>query len=78
MINKQYYKTLYAIVGKYGLQSTSYNPHYMIYKNKKNAEKRLEKLKRLYANYKVGLLKDLAEHLRIVEYKLVEDNTDEQ
>lgn len=77
MINKQYYKTLYAIAGKYYLQTTSYNPHYMIYRNRKNAEKALEKLKRLYANYKIGLLRDLAEHLRIVEYRLVEGNTND-
>lgn len=73
----KHYKTLYAIAGKYNLQSTSYNSHYMIYKNKKNAEKALEKLKNRYHRYSMSIFKDLAECLRIVEYRLVEDNTDE-
>ena len=74
----KHYETLYAIAGKYNLQHTRYNRHYMIYRNKKNAEKALENLKNRYRRYSMGIFKDLAEYLRIVEYRLVEDDTNEQ
>lgn len=64
-------KSLYAIANKYWLESTRYNPHYKIYKSKKVAEKNVNKLKEKYS--KSMFLKRLADEVKVVEYRLVED-----
>lgn len=64
-------KSLYAIANKYWLESTRYNPHYRIYKSKKVAEKNTNKLKEKYS--KSIFLKRLADEVKVVEYRLVED-----
>lgn len=64
-------KSLYAIANKYWLESTRYNPHYKIYKSKKVAEKNANKLKEKYT--KSMFLKRLADEVKVVEYRLVED-----
>lgn len=62
-------KILYAIAyDDNWLQSTSYNSHYMIYRNRKNAEKALEKIKRKYSRSIVPLFRNAANKMRIVEY----------
>ena len=64
-------KSLYAIANRYWLESTSYNPHYKIYRYKKVAEKNANKLKEKYS--KSIFLKRLADEVKVVEYRLVED-----
>lgn len=64
-------KSLYAIADRYWLERTSYNSHYKIYKSKKVAEKNANKLKEKYS--KSIYLKILADGVKIVEYRLVED-----
>lgn len=44
-------KVLYGIATEYWLTSTSYNPHYRIYKSKKIAEKNANKIKEKYSKY---------------------------
>lgn len=64
-------KSLYAIANRYLLERTSYNPHYKIYRYKKVAEKNANKLKEEYS--KSIFLKRLADEVKVVEYRLVED-----
>lgn len=64
-------KSLYAITNEYRLESTRYNSHYRIYKSKKVAEKNANKLKEEYS--KSIFLKRLADEVKVVEYRLVED-----
>lgn len=64
-------KSLYAIATRYWLESTRYNPHYKIYRYKKVAEKNANKLKEKYS--KSIFLKRLADEVKVVEYRLVED-----
>ena len=66
-------KTLYGIKWKYGLKSTSFNSHYMIYKSKKVAERNANKIRDKYLKSKMEIIQSLADYVKVVEYKLVED-----
>lgn len=63
-------KALYGVATEYWLLSTSYNPHYRIYKSKKIAEKNVKNIKEKYLRY--GMI-GIANTIKVVEYKLVED-----
>lgn len=63
-------KVLYGVATEYWLTSTSYNPHYRIYKSKKIAEKNANKIKEKYLKY--GMI-GIANTIKVIEYKLVED-----
>lgn len=63
-------KTLYGVATKYWLTSTSYNPHYRIYKSKKIAEKNAKNIKEKYL--KLGMI-SITNTIKVVEYRLVED-----
>lgn len=62
--------TLYGVATEYWLTSTSYNPHYRIYKSKKIAEKNAKNIKEKYLKY--GMI-GVASTIKVVEYRLVED-----
>lgn len=62
--------TLYGVATEYWLISTSYNPHYRIYKSKKIAEKNARNIKEKYLKYGMN---SVANTIKIVEYRLVED-----
>lgn len=66
-------KALYGIKWKYGLESTSFNPHYMIYKSKKVAERNASKIRDKYLKSNIKFLRNLADYTEVVEYRLVED-----
>lgn len=63
-------KALYGVATEYWLTSTSYNPHYKIYKSKKIAEKNARNMKEKYLKYGMN---SLADTIKVVEYRLVED-----
>lgn len=62
--------TLYGVATEYWLTSTSYNPHYRIYKSKKIAEKNAKNIKEKYLKYGMN---GIANTIKVVEYRLVED-----
>lgn len=63
-------KALYGVATEYWLTSTSYNPHYRIYKSKKIAERNAKNIKEKYLRY--GMI-GVASTIKVVEYRLIED-----
>lgn len=62
--------TLYGVATEHWLTSTTYNSHYRIYKSKKIAEKNAKNIREKYLRY--GMT-SIASTIKVVEYKLVED-----